>query len=178
MGATLADGDELRLDQFLLRPFQSSTTFVHLRRDRAGVFHVTDDVLLISEAVTGRWSDPPAILPVEDFPVPRLADTCRWYAFHVTQLDATEARATMHCRVTQRGRDRDFIGFHRARHAVLELAILISRLHLLPHDDILSAAKPLQAIVDKTAGPSEQQAFRLLMEYANEHDRRGRRRGE
>jgi len=36
-----------------LRPFQTSTTFHNLKRQRAGVFHVVDDVLLLARAAIG-----------------------------------------------------------------------------------------------------------------------------
>jgi hypothetical protein len=61
--------------------------------------------------------------------------------------------------------NREFIGFNRARHAVLEMAIHATRLHLLSRDFIESEKARLQTIVDKTAGPSEIEAMALLTEY-------------
>jgi hypothetical protein len=59
-------------------------------------------------------------------------------------------------------RGRDWFGFHRARHAVLEAAILATRFHLLPADEIAREFARLKVIVDKTAGPAELEAFALL----------------
>ena len=66
----------------------------------------------------------------------------------------------MHCGVR-----REFIGFNRARHAVLEAAIYATRVHMLSRDLLLSEVERLQVIVDKTAGPRELEAMALLADY-------------
>jgi hypothetical protein len=67
--------------------------------------------------------------------------------------------------VVHTGTRREFLGFNRARHAVLEAAILATRTHLLPAEEIRAAFERLQVIVDKTAGPREQEAMAMLTEY-------------
>ena len=67
--------------------------------------------------------------------------------------------------VVHRGFTREFIGFNRARHAVLEAAIYATRLHLLERAFIESELVRLQVIVDKTAGPAEQEAMALIGDY-------------
>jgi hypothetical protein len=64
--------------------------------------------------------------------------------------------------VVHRGIHREFIGFDRARHAVLEAAIYATRLHLLSRAFIESEFARLQVIVDKTAGAEELDAMALL----------------
>ena len=66
----------------------------------------------------------------------------------------------MHCGVR-----REFIGYNRAQHAVLEAAILATRTHLLPAQHIRDEFARLQVIVDKTAGPREREAMALLTDY-------------
>jgi hypothetical protein len=63
------------------------------------------------------------------------------------------------------GSRREFIGFNRARHAVLEAAIYATRLHVLPRPFIESELARLQVIVDKTAGAEEFEAMALLTEH-------------
>jgi hypothetical protein len=63
------------------------------------------------------------------------------------------------------GTRRDFIGFNRARHAVLEAAIYATRVHMLPRAYIESELARLQVIVDKTAGAAELEAMQLLADY-------------
>jgi len=67
--------------------------------------------------------------------------------------------------VVHRGVRREFIGFNRARHAVLEAAIYATRLHLLARPFVESELARLQVIVDKTAGPPELEAMALLTEH-------------
>jgi hypothetical protein len=67
--------------------------------------------------------------------------------------------------VVHRGTTRDFIGFNRARHAVLETAIYATRVHMLAREFLLSEVERLQVIVDKTAGPREFEAMALLADY-------------
>jgi len=67
--------------------------------------------------------------------------------------------------VVHQGFRREFLGFNRARHAVLEAAILATRTHLLPAGQIRDEFARLQVIVDKTAGPREREAMALLTEY-------------
>jgi len=151
-----------------LRPFQTSTTFHNLRRHRAGVFHVIDDVLLLARAAIGRLTEKPETRPAEKLDGAVLADACRWYEFEIESLDETHDRAEFHARVIHVGRIRDFFGFNRAKHAVLEAAILATRLHLLAPVDIRSELERLRIPVLKTAGPRETEAFQLVEDYIDE----------
>ena len=80
-------------------------------------------------------------------------------------IDSTPPRSRIEMAVVHRGTRREFIGFNRARHAVLEAAIYATRLHLLPRSFIDSEMARLQVIVDKTAGPQELEAMALLTEH-------------
>ena len=149
-----------------LRPFSSSTTYQNLKRNRVGVFHVTDDVDLLARAATGTLVTNPEMLDdTADGLV--IANACRWYAFEVSLLDDSQARVEIECSVTERGRLRDFLGWNRAMHSVLEAAILATRVGLLPMEEILSQMKPLKAIVDKTGSEKELACFQFLSEYIN-----------
>lgn len=156
------------LEQLLLRPFQTSTTYRNLKRTGAGVFHVTDDVLLFAEAAIGRLRTLPELVPAERVAGFILADACRWYAVEVASLDDRQERTEIQCRVVDQGRLRDFLGFNRAKHAVIEAAILATRLHLLPAADVAAQYQQLAVIVEKTAGPQERTAFALLEQFVAE----------
>jgi hypothetical protein len=64
-----------------------------------------------------------------------------------------------------RGVRREFVGFNRACHGVLEAAIYATRLHLLERAFVESEMARLQVIVDKTAGDREREAMALLADY-------------
>ena len=94
-----------------------------------------------------------------------LEAACSWREVEVVAIDDTPPRSRIETRVVHRGIRREFLGFNRARHAVLEAAILATRTHLLPAEQIRAEYARLQVIVDKTAGPREQEAMALLTEY-------------
>jgi hypothetical protein len=94
-----------------------------------------------------------------------LKSACRWYEFKVESLDDSDERTRIEARVVHSGRLRDFFGFNRAKHAVLEAAILATRIHILPADEIVAQIDALRSPVDKTAGSNERAAFQLVDEY-------------
>ncbi len=149
------------INQFLFRPYCTSTTYKNLKRTGCGVFHVTDDVLLFAQAALGQ----PDPLPKLDGLV--LTEACRWYAFEIDTLDDSQKRTQIVAHTVERGRNRDFVGFNRAKHAVLEAAILATRIHLLPAADILAELERLNSSVQKTAGGTELQAFDFLCRKIN-----------
>ncbi|MFV1964849.1 MAG: DUF447 domain-containing protein [Pirellulaceae bacterium] len=149
----------------VLRPFLDSRSFANLKRSREGVFHVTDDVEMIARAAVHRLESTPRTESAAAVKGVVLLDACRWYALRVTRLEEVEARAQVECEVVDSGRFRDFFGFNRAKHAVLEAAVLATRIEILPAQQILDDYQRLRVIVDKTAGEQEQRAFAFLEQF-------------
>ena len=71
----------------------------------------------------------------------------------------------MNAEVVHSGRLRDFLGFNRAKHAVLEAAILATRTDFLSLAEIESDFHRLGVIVDKTGGEQEKAAFAFLCDH-------------
>ena len=94
-----------------------------------------------------------------------LADACRYYEFTVDFIDETGPRMSLNCQTLTSGRLRDFLGFNRAKHAVIEAAILATRLDFLPAEEVRDSLSRLQTIVDKTAGKREVEAMKLLTRF-------------
>jgi hypothetical protein len=153
----------------LLRPFRTSNTFANLRRSGQGVLHVTDDVELLARAAVGRLEQAPRLVRAEAIEGVILADACRWYAFRVESLDDQQERTQIVARVIDRGRIRDFFGFNRAKHAVVEAAILATRIHLLNPYQIHDDFARLALLVEKTGSRQERRAFSFLQQYVNEN---------
>lgn len=153
------------LTQLRLRPYQTSTTYANLKRVGEGVFHVTDDVELLARSAVGVIDPLPDLQPAESVRGQILCDCCRWYAFRVREIDDRQPRTEIDCEIVDQGRLRDFFGFNRAKHAVVEAAILATRVDLLPQQEILEQVAQLSLIVDKTAGDQEQRAFEFLREH-------------
>ncbi|WP_436716524.1 DUF447 domain-containing protein [Roseiconus lacunae] len=89
----------------------------------------------------------------------------RWFAIHVDQIRATPPRNEMRCRVIDQGIERPFIGFNRAKHAVIEAAILATRVGLIDDDVIRVQLDGLRSPVEKTASDDERVAFEMIECY-------------
>lgn len=153
--------------RFVLRPFKSATTYRNLKATGVGVFHVTDDALLIAKAAVGkvRCGADVACRPAGTVAGVVLTGACRYYELKVVDLDDREDRTTIVADVVGSGTLRDFFGFNRARHAVLEAAILATRTHLTGTRPVLDEYARLAVIVEKTGGPGEREAMRFLTGY-------------
>jgi hypothetical protein len=151
--------------RFLLRPYPTSQTFCNLKAHGEGVLHVTDDVLLLARAALGDVSPQPPMRSAERVRGWVLADACRTYEFRVTCIDEREERVRIDAEVVHVVRLRDFFGFNRAKHAVVEAAILATRTDFLPLDEIEAEFRKLGVIVEKTGGEAERQAFMFLQEH-------------
>jgi hypothetical protein len=156
------------MQRLLLRPYQSSTTYQNLKQSRRGVFHVTDDVEMLAAAAIGQLP-PPATIDVAEAGVPVLAGACRWYGVEVDTLDDSQERTEIVCRTTAQGRLRDFFGLNRAKHAVVEAAILATRIKMLPGEEIRRQYEQLSILVEKTAGDAERRAFEKLSKYVESY---------
>ena len=157
-------GITLENDTILLRPFRTAVTWRNLQEVPEGVINFTDNVALFARCAVGSLVPPHHGASVVRGRV--LEDACFWKEFVITSRDLEEERARFTARVVSEGRHRDFVGFNRARHAVIEATILATRLHLLGRDRVLEEISRLRPLVDKTAGPPEREAFEFLVEHA------------
>jgi hypothetical protein len=152
-------GDEV----IVLKPFLDTATYRNVRVTGAAVVNLIDDVRVFASAAIANPQY--ATVPAVAVRGVVLADCCSWRELEVRTIDSTPPRARIESGVVHRGSRREFIGFNRARHAVLEAAIHVTRLHLLPRGFIEAELARLQVIVDKTAGEAEFEAMALLTEH-------------
>jgi uncharacterized protein len=147
-------------DVIVLKPFLDTATYRNVTATRSAVVNLTDDVRVFAQAAI---SNPVyATVPASVVRGVVLAECCSWRELEVRAVDSTPPRSRIETAVAHRGFRREFIGFNRARHAVLETAIYATRLHLLEPAFVQSELARLQVIVDKTAGEREREAMALL----------------
>ncbi len=156
------------LSELVIRPFQSSRTYANLKRTARGVFHVTDDVEFLARAALNRWQTAPSLITHARYPRLILSEACRWYGFEIVGVEDTPPRARFVCTVQEAGRLRDFLGFNRAKHAVVEAAILATRVGILPDVHISTELERLQPLIGKTGGDQERRAFELVSTFVRE----------
>ena len=149
-------------DSLLLRPFPTSNTFQNLVRHGEGVFHLTDDARLIAFAAVGKLPEVPPTNPATTVAGFVLSEACRAFEFRVTAIDTSRERVHISATVLHRHELRTWGGFNRAKHAVLEAAILATRFHLLPAEEVNMEYRKLRVIVEKTGGEAEHDAIRML----------------
>jgi hypothetical protein len=156
-------GVEWGEDTIVLKPFLETTTFRNLQETGTAVVNITDDAMLFAQGAISSPQFP--YVPAQRIDGVVLEAACSWRELEVIGIDATPPRSRIDTRVVHKGSRREFLGFNRARHAVLEAAILATRTHLVPGEQIREEYARLQVIVDKTAGPREHEAMQLLTHY-------------
>jgi uncharacterized protein len=156
----------------VLKPFLDTATYRNLIETRAAVVHLVDDVRIFALCAISDPSYPTEPAAIVHGAV--LLDCCSWREVTIDEIDSTPPRARMRAGVAHRGMRREFIGFNRARHAVLEAAIYATRIHLLEPQFLRDELARLQVIVGKTAGEDATEAMRVLTTYIESAIARGR----
>ena len=158
----IADGE-----RWIIAPFRPSTTLDNLAAVPFAVANYTDDVRIFAGCLTGRseW----ATTASDNVPVPRLVGALAHAELAVVDVTEHEQRPRFHCAVVKRRSHAPFEGFNRAKAAVVEAAILVSRLHLLPRAKVEAEIAHLAIAVEKTAGAEETEAWAWLMEAIRAH---------
>lgn len=154
-------------DGWVIAPFRPSVTLDNLAAVPFAVASYTDDVRIFAGCLTGRRDWP--TVPVENCPVPRLEAALAHSVLKVESVSDDPLRPRHFCRVVGEGMHAPFTGFNRAKAAVLELAILVSRLNMLPRKKIEAEIGYLTIAIDKTAGPEEREAWGWLMQRIEDH---------
>lgn len=154
-------------DGWVIAPFRPSVTLDNLAAVPFAVASYTDDVRIFAGCLTGRKDWP--TVPVEGFPVPRLEAALAHSVLRVESISDDSVRPRHFCRVVQEETHAPFTGLNRAKAAVLELAILVSRLGMLPREKIEAEIAYLTIAIDKTAGPDEKEAWGWLMQRVTSH---------
>lgn len=172
MGPTVqGNGVSESITQITLRPFRTSNTYRNLKpsdQENSGkaVVHVTDDSMLFARGAVGDILPDEAatlVTPLDHAGYYRLLDCHRWFAVQADRFIEDEQRATITCRIVDSGTVRPFFGFNRAKHAVIEAAILATRTHLMDAETINQEIQRLRPLVDKTCGLHEGEAFGFLV---------------
>ncbi|MDO9599123.1 MAG: DUF447 family protein [Azoarcus sp.] len=154
MGAQY-DGDEV-----ILMPFRPSATLDNILASGCAVLNTATDVRIFAGCVTGRREWP--TLPAEQIAGRRLAAALAHVELRLLRWEDDPQRPVLHLGRVVECNHRAFAGFNRAQAAVIEAAVLVSRLHMLAPDKVDRELAYLQIAIDKTAGPAELEAWRWI----------------
>ncbi len=151
----------------VLAPFRPSATLENLERSREAVLSLTDNVAIIAGCLTGRHTWP--TVPARHVDGARLCDALAHLELRVARIEPDALRPRFYCEVHHRETHRPFKGFNRAQAAVIEAAILVSRLERLPAAKVDAEIEYLAIAIEKTAGQREREAWGWLLEAIASH---------
>ena len=154
-------------DGWVIAPFRPSVTLDNLSVVPFAVANYTDDVRVFAGCLTGRKDWP--TVAVDGCPVPRIEAALAHSVLQVVAVQDDGVRPRHFCRVVAEQTHAPFTGLNRAKAAVLELAILVSRLGMLPREKIEVEIAYLTIAIEKTAGPDEKEAWGWLMQRVDDH---------
>jgi uncharacterized protein len=141
---------------WVIAPFRPSASLDNLRAVPFAVASHVDDVRVFAGCLTGRreWATVPR---------PRLAAAIAHQEMEVVRVEEDVQRPRFVCRVVHEEAHAPFPGHNRAQAAVIEGAVLVSRLFMLPREKVDREVEYLRIAVEKTAGPREREAWEWLM---------------
>ncbi len=154
-------------EHVILMPFRPSVTYDNIVATRCAVVNFTTDVRVFAGCVTGRRDWP--TLPASDVPCVRLANTLAHAELRLASASDDPLRPVLTMQRVADITHGAFTGFNRAQAAVIEGAVLVSRLHLLPREKIETEIAYLKIAIDKTAGPDEHEAWQWLTQAIATH---------
>jgi hypothetical protein len=147
-------------EHWIIAPFRPSTTLDNLRARPVAIANLTDDARIFAGCLTGR-RDWPLTATAPGFP-PRLSQALAHWELEVVEIREDAQRPRFVCRIARSEAHAAYEGFNRAFAAVVEAAVLVSRLDLLPRAEIEAEFARLKIVVGKTAGAREAEAFSWL----------------
>ena len=154
-------------DEVVLMPFRPSTTLANIEATGRAVLNLITDVRVFAGCVTGRRDWP--TVPLADFDGVRLAHALGHVELRLREMGDDAQRPVLSMARGAEATHAPFCGMNRAQAAVVEGAVLVSRLHMLPADKIDSEMRYLQIAIDKTADTAELEAWGWLQQAVAKH---------
>jgi hypothetical protein len=154
-------GIHVKGNEFIILPFYPSTTLNNLLESKTAVINYCDDVRVFAGCLTGRRDWP--LKPAEKINGQILGCALAHTEIELVRMEEDADRPKLFCKAVHTVNHAPFRGFNRAQYAVLEAAILVSRLNRLPLEKIEAEIEYLRIGLDKTAGDREREAWGWLM---------------
>jgi len=151
----------------VIAPFKPSTTLANILATGHAVVNLTDDVRVFAAALAAKpIADLTAASKVNGV---RLTELLAHKELKLVRFEDDDVRPQLFLEIVHEEQHQPFQGFNRAQAAVIELAVLVSRLKRLPLEKICQEIDYLTIAIDKTAGPRELEAWGWLMEMVENH---------
>ena len=154
-------------EKYLIAPFKPSRTLDNLVNSGVAVINATTEVMIFAGCLTGRHEWP--VVDATDIACKRLAVALFHVEVRVESHQDDDLRPVFTCLPVHSASHAPFTGFNRAQAAVVEAAILVSRLHLLPEQKIRAELEYLGIAINKTAGEKERTAWQWLIKKVDDY---------
>jgi len=151
----------------VLMPFRPSATHDNIVATGHAVLNLLTDPRVFAGCVTGRKQWP--LVPADKIKGVRLEAALAHVELTLAKRRDDAQRPVLQMDRTHEVMHAPFIGLNRAQAAVIELAVLVTRLHMLPSEKIDTEMTYLQIAIDKTAGSREREAWGWLQEAVVKH---------
>jgi hypothetical protein len=159
-------GVRYQAGRVVLMPFKPSTTLANVLATRHAVLNLITDTRVFAGCVTGRRTWP--LVPAERIAGQRLACALSHVELRLAEHVDDAQRPVLRMERVLEASHAPFLGLNRAQAAVVEGAVLVSRLHMLPLEKVDAEMAYLQIAIDKTAGPGEHEAWGWLQQAVAE----------
>lgn len=148
-----------------IAPYRPSKTLDNLLASGKATLNITDDVRVFAGALTHYpcWQ----LSQKDDAWV--LDSALNYQQLRLSKVEQDAVRPSLYFDVTKTCILKPFQGYNRAQNAVVELAILISRINRIPLQEIEQTITTLEIQINKTAGERELQAWQWLCDYLKQH---------
>jgi len=158
-------------DFVIISPFKPSKTLDNILSTQAATMNLTDDVRVFAGALTKRkaWQ----LLPANQVKGFRLSTCLTHVELELVEVRDDAQRPQLVMKRLETQHHSGFNGFNRAQAAVIELAVLASRLHMLSPEKVRSELRYLQIAIDKTAGVQEREAWGWLTDKVDHYYKEG-----
>ena len=151
----------------LIAPFRPSVSLDNLLSQRTATLNMTDDVRVFAGALTGRRDWP--VFAASHIKGHVLQNALSHRELELVSVIEDAVRPQLYFKVLHEENHAAFQGFNRAQAAVVELAVLVSRLNMLTAEKVSAEIGYLEIAIKKTAGPHELEAWGWLMEAVENH---------
>ena len=148
--------------RWIIAPFQPSRTLQNLRANPVACASHTTDVRMFAGGVTGRKTWP--TVPASHIDCHRLAACTSHWELAVDTVIEDAQRPRFVCSIVHAQSHQPWGGYNRAQAAVIECAVLVSRLHMLPVEKVEAELRYLEIAIAKTAGSVDLEAWGWLMD--------------
>jgi hypothetical protein len=151
----------------VLMPFKPSTTLDNVLAGGHAVLNLVTDTRVFAGCVTGRRAWP--TVAAERIAGQRLANALGHVELRLVEHHDDAVRPVLRLARVHSVTHAPFMGLNRAQAAVVEGAVLVSRLHMLPMEKVETEMSYLQIAIDKTASAAEHEAWGWLREAVATH---------